>query len=167
MPHYAEILEFIDLRVRASKIVFRECPKCHHSQPIPSKNSMPIETIYVANVDTACMSCGVGKHPLYVCRKFGFLLPEQRMDLIRKLQLCNNCLQSNHYRQQCASNRMCQECHKPHHTLLHSQFEPDSVAKTAGQATKELLPKEQMTLLQVTAPTCPVHILGVIGVVHL
>ena len=76
VPQYAEILEFIKLQARASETVFRECPK-RHLQPVPSKNTTPIRTTYVANVDTACMSCGFGKYPLYACRKFKYLLPEQ------------------------------------------------------------------------------------------
>ena len=38
VPHYAEILEFIDLRARASETVFREVPK-RHSQTMHSKAS--------------------------------------------------------------------------------------------------------------------------------
>ena len=57
VPHYAEILEFMDLQVRDSKMVLRESPKCH-SQPL-SKNSTPIRTTYVANVDMQASSLHV------------------------------------------------------------------------------------------------------------
>ena len=61
------------------------------------------------------------------------------MNLVREHQLCFNCLQPGHFAPQCSSYHMCQECRKPHHKLLHSQFEHDSASKTADQATKELL----------------------------
>ena len=63
------------------------------------------------------------------------------MDLIRKHQLCCNFLQFGHYTQQCASDWKCQECRMPHYMLLHSQFECDVVAKTAGRS-KEPLPNK-------------------------
>ena len=138
VPHYADILEFIDLLARASKAVFRESPK-GHSQPQPSKSSTQIRTSYVVNVDTACISCGVWKHPLYVCRKFRSVSLEKRMNLVRKHQLCFNCLQSGHFTQQCTSDQKCRECHKPHHTLLHVQFERESVAKSVGREARKSL----------------------------
>ena len=116
VPHYTEILEFIDLRARASESVLREHPK-RHSQSVPSKNSAPIRTAYVTNVDTACMSCGAGKHPLYVCRKFKSVSPQQRMTLVRKHHLCFNCLQSGHFAPQCTSDQKCRECNESHHTV--------------------------------------------------
>ena len=67
VPHYEEIQEFVYLRARASETVFREGLK-RHSQP--NKSDTPTKTTYVANIDTACMSCGVGKNPLYACRNF-------------------------------------------------------------------------------------------------
>ena len=139
VPHYSKMLEFIDLRARASEAILHEGPKCH-AQPVPKKGSALISTSYVANVDTACLSCGVGKHPLYVCRKFKSVSPEQRMNLVRKHQLCFNCLQSGHFAPQCTSKHKCQECQRPHHTLLHSLFERDGVAKTAGRDTKQSVP---------------------------
>ena len=52
VPHYAEILEFIDLRARASETVFREYPKPHF-QVVPVKNTTGIMTTNVAIADTA------------------------------------------------------------------------------------------------------------------
>ena len=92
VPHYAEILEFIDLRARASETVFREGLK-RHSQP--NKSDTQTKRTYVTN--TACVSCGVGKHPLYAYRKFKSLSPEQHMEQVRKHQLCFNCLQPGHF----------------------------------------------------------------------
>ena len=58
--HYVEILEIIDLQVKASKAVVCKGPKCHsQAAPAYNKTSTQIRTAYVANVDTACMLCGV------------------------------------------------------------------------------------------------------------
>ena len=64
VPHYAEILEFIDLPTRDSEMAFCECPKCH-SQPVHSETNTQVRTAFLASADTACMSYNVGKHPLY------------------------------------------------------------------------------------------------------
>ena len=66
--YYAEILEFINLLVRASETVLCESPK-RHSQTILSKASTEVRTAYVVSVDPDCTSCWVGRHSLYVCRK--------------------------------------------------------------------------------------------------
>ena len=65
-----------------------------------------------ANVDAACMLCGVEKHPLNACRKFNSVSPEQRRNLVREHQLYFNCL----------------------------HFEHDSVGKTTSQDMKQLVP---------------------------
>ena len=62
------------------------------------------------------------------------------MNLVRKHQLCFNCLQSGHFTQQCTSDHKCRECLKPHHTLLHLQFEHEGVAETPGQEREQSLP---------------------------
>ena len=52
VPHYAEILEFIDLRARASETVLREGPQ-RHSQPVHSKTRTQISTAYVCLLYTS------------------------------------------------------------------------------------------------------------------
>ena len=107
-------------------------------------------------IDTACISCGVGKHPLYVCRKFKSMSAEKRMNLVRKHQLCFNCLHSGHFTQQCSSDRKCRECRKPHHTLLHSQFEREGVAKTPGREKQSLPAKtEESSASHSSHLSCP------------
>ena len=81
MPHYAKILDFIDLRARASENTLHEVQK-RHSSNVPTKTSMT-KTMYVTNMDTSCMVCGAGKHPLYTNRKFKSMSMEQQTDLAK------------------------------------------------------------------------------------
>ena len=113
-------------------------------QLVPKTDSVPIRMNYVVIVDTTCTACGVEKHPSYVCRKFKSVSLQQRMNLLREHQLCINCLQFFHLHvaSQCTSKHKSQERCKPHHMLLHSQFEHDGVANTVGQAAKESLQNE-------------------------
>ena len=90
----------------------------------------------MTNVDLSCILCGVGKHPLYRCKKFKSLSPGQHRDLVRRHLLCYNCLQSSHFMPQCASKQKCQKCRKSHHTLLHLRFERDGATKTPVRDVK-------------------------------
>ena len=44
VPHYTDILEYIDLRARPSETVLRVFPTCH-SQLMPRKDSAPVRTV--------------------------------------------------------------------------------------------------------------------------
>ena len=98
MPHYAKIVDFIDLRARASENTLHEVQK-GHSPNVPTKTST-LKTTYVSSMDTSCMVCGAGKHPVYACRKFKSMSMEQRTDLAKKHHLCFNCLWPGHFRPQ-------------------------------------------------------------------
>ena len=106
VPHYMEFLEFVDLRARASEATIREGQRRQY-QTVPNKGSAPTRTTYAANVDIkdSCVVCKAIKHPLYTCRKFRSLTPEQRMDVVRKNQLCYNCLKLGHFKPQCKSDQ--------------------------------------------------------------
>ena len=105
----------------------------------------------MTSIDTSCVVCRTSKHPLYACRKFRSLSAEQRMDVVRKNQLCFNSLQSGHFKPQCTSDQKCQKCRKPHHTLLHAQFNSDSETKANDGADKS--GKHSSTVEVVDRPT--------------
>ena len=138
VPHFMEFLEFIDLRARASEAIIRESQRRQY-QSAPGKGSAPTRTSYAANIDinTSCVVCEGSKHPLYTCRKFRSLTAEQRMDVVRKNQLCYNCLQSGHFKPQCRPDQKCQKCRKPHHTLLHSLYDRDSEVRKSDEAGRD------------------------------
>ena len=92
-------------------------------------------------IQPACHAV-LGNNPYTYAGNLIFLSPEQRMHLVRKHQLCYNCLQSGNFTQQCASDRKCHGCRKPHHTLLHVhvQFEHNCIGKTTSRGTKQSVP---------------------------
>ena len=104
-----------------------------------AKSCAQMRTTYVASVDMTCMSYGVG-NTLCTCE--------------RSLKFCNEssrayepgevtpdffqlpAVWSFHATMYtCTSNQKRQECCKPHHTLLHWEFE--GVAKSVGQDSKQ------------------------------
>ena len=115
VPHFQDILEFIDLRARASEATFKRAPRVE----TPLKK---ISTNFAANPESPssqCVLCKPEKHPLYYCSKFKGMSQDQRLSVVRSNGLCMNCLKAGHFLKECKSSHHCRSCQKPHHTLLH------------------------------------------------
>jgi len=95
---------------------------------------------HVATNDTSeCVFCKQA-HRIHTCKIFKDLSVESRRNEVKRLNLCYNCLSSNHVSQKCTS-RTCKHCSKKHHTLLHTNErsnivnqEPTSSDKTSTNA---------------------------------
>ena len=111
VPHYNDLLEFIDLRAQASESSFS-------SQKKPSKPIVSFVTS-ASNTSLNCVVCKKERHPLYACPQFKLLPHDQKIRTVKMNNLCMNCLQSGHFLKQCKSLHHCKTCQKPHHTLLH------------------------------------------------
>lgn len=59
-------------------------------------------------------------HRLHQCEQFLKMNVKTRYETVRKLSVCNNCLSSNHYKNQCTSTYRCRHCKQNHHSLLHA-----------------------------------------------
>ena len=66
-----------------------------------------------------------GAHRLYQCDKFINRSSTQRLQCVKQLRLCFNCLQLCNKSHVC-SNYACRTCNKPHHTLLHTAMQIQS-----------------------------------------
>ncbi|XP_044741884.1 uncharacterized protein LOC123302858 [Chrysoperla carnea] len=69
------------------------------------------------NTDT-CAVCK-GNHPIFKCSNFLALQPSQRLNKIKQLNGCHDCLKTNHEVTKCPSQSVCKECKRKHNTLLH------------------------------------------------
>ncbi len=131
VPHFQDLLDFIDLRAQASETSctahkkqprFEQCPKKPHGRVAS----------FATHSDPAfsnCVVCKTEKHPLYVCAKFKSLPHSDKMSVFRDNRLCTNCLAGGHFMRQCKSTHKCKTCQKPHHTLLHLDAQGDGGAK--------------------------------------
>ena len=91
VPHYNELLEFIDHRAQASEsitpVTLRKGGK--DEQKLPKHcPSFPCPTI------TTCVSCKTEKHPLCICRMFKELPHDQKIAFLKTNKLCLNFLTS-------------------------------------------------------------------------
>ena len=121
IPHYKELLDFINLRAQASE-----------SLPLykkPLSNNKPV-TSFAANASDSspnCIVCKTEKHPLYACPRFKLLPHDQKISTLKSNGNCINCLRPGHFVKQCKSLHHCKTCQKPHHTLLHLDNPPTSI----------------------------------------
>ncbi|XP_077301765.1 uncharacterized protein LOC143922413 [Arctopsyche grandis] len=69
----------------------------------------------------SCPKCR-GDHVLHSCSSFRDLAPPERISLVRRANLCRNCLRPGHNTTACKSQTRCSHCPNLHHTLLHAEF---------------------------------------------
>ncbi|XP_072403050.1 uncharacterized protein [Diabrotica undecimpunctata] len=65
-----------------------------------------------------CSSCNAPNHKIYTCTKFLKLSVPERIDLVKKSNLCINCLNRGHQLNSCNFGH-CKKCTVKHHSLLH------------------------------------------------
>ncbi|XP_036140471.1 uncharacterized protein LOC118644862 [Monomorium pharaonis] len=89
------------------------------------------------NLDANVKSCGIcsGNHYMLHCPQYANKTVQQRIILIKKHQLCFNCL-GLHKLNQCRTSKRCQKCAAKHHTSIHkaSQGYAHKTSATAESA---------------------------------
>lgn len=141
VPHYRDLLDFVNLRAQASESSVPESTRKITSGEA-RKNFTPGKSFasFVASATTPgndlCVLCKPSRHPLYTCVKFKSLPHDQKRSTVREHSLCVNCLKPGHFHKQCKSSHRCRECQKPHHSLLHVEPQSDSSVPTPDPGTQ-------------------------------
>ncbi|XP_055589846.1 uncharacterized protein LOC129742027 [Uranotaenia lowii] len=92
-----------------------------------------------------CYACSE-HHPLYQCPTFSKMTIEDKDKLVRRQQLCRNCLRKGHQSRTCQSKSSCRKCRGRHHSQLCSQ---DTAQAEVNKPKAE-----------VTVPRDPNHVVG-------
>ena len=123
VPHYKELLEFLDHRAQASEI---STPVKRHPRFEQFTNKRPFHppksvTAFATNHESGgtCTICKTERHPLYSCPKFRSLTHDKRTSAVKASNSCMNCLGKGHRLPQCKSLYRCKRCQGPHHTFLY------------------------------------------------
>lgn len=90
-----------------------------------------LQTSAVAEVNL-CVYCQMSNHKLHKCSKFKRKSHSEKETFIKEKSLCFGCLALGHVSRSCKNRMTCDECHKPHPTILHKEGTPES--KAAGHA---------------------------------
>ena len=160
VPHYQELLDFLDLRAQASETI----PKMDRKSSLPpSRKPYPQRPAYATNTSENCVACRNGKHPLYTCKDFRTMSHEKKMAIVKDNGLCLNCLKPGHFLKKCPSDQNCRKCHNPHHTWMHIETDA-KVPKAKPPATDDAVTSHasQSTgcYRQVILMTCKIQVVG-------
>ena len=150
VPHYCDLLEFVNLRAQASENSVSDNTK-RPSSGEARKSFKPV-TSFPANATSAtteqCVICKTSSHPLFCCGKFKALSHDKMIATVKANDLCINCLRPGHFIKQCKSLRRCRECQKPHHSLLHSDAKNSSAGADTSQNTSTTVQSHAATELK-------------------
>ena len=124
-----------------------------------SENNRNLSSYATHHAKPFCHLCK-GSHFTQYCERLVKETVPERSNIVKKANLCFNCLKSNHTMEECRSSR-CKLCDKKHHSLLHVENEI-SLAATHVHAIslKNNVPSENLIT------TAVIHILDKQRVFH-
>ncbi|XP_011860106.1 PREDICTED: uncharacterized protein LOC105557469 [Vollenhovia emeryi] len=175
IPTLKDLTDFLSYRCRALEAIDRKPQGVVSSRKIDkgdSKKSMS------ANVVTERQACGYckGDHPIFRCNKFLELSVDKRIQEIKGLKLCLNCLKHSEHRAKQCNAGLCKKCNKRHNTLLHmeSSLQPndtevssDRTGTSAESSTTSTYHATRATGHHVLLSTAVVHVQDQKGNMHL
>ncbi|XP_028407542.1 uncharacterized protein LOC114530160 [Dendronephthya gigantea] len=88
-----------------------------------------------------CTLCAKN-HVLENCQKFQEMKLSERMDFIRKKELCFGCLRVGHVSRRCLTRKKCDVCQLKHPTLLHDATKSGNKKECSTQTSSELPNKD-------------------------
>ncbi|CAK9801128.1 hypothetical protein ANTQUA_LOCUS2707 [Anthophora quadrimaculata] len=102
----------------------------------PSSPRMARKYAYIAASQSGCKICNSGSHPAYRCRKFLDMAVEDRLQAVRKANLCINCLDGDHATGKCSGGK-CRRTGQPTRRRQGISFVSDG--KTNGILTTAVI----------------------------
>lgn len=115
VPQYQDLLNFVLKRSRTLQM----CKPLQGSHPtnVQKPTRAKLSSHVASENIVKCPSCKQA-HSISQCESFLKLTPNNRLDFVKKNQLCINCLRGGHLAKDCRSS-LCKTCAKRHHSLLH------------------------------------------------
>ena len=122
-PDFKEFADFVVQQAqRANDPVYGHSrSKRNDTNNNKSSSSFTTEVVSSGNVVRfPCVLCKAD-HKLFGCDMFRSMRPVQRLEVVNKYKLCENCLMSNHTTQMCRRPTRCTvpDCNKKHTKFIH------------------------------------------------
>ncbi|XP_018395616.1 PREDICTED: uncharacterized protein LOC108774101 [Cyphomyrmex costatus] len=131
--------------------------KCHVLQAVASETSNSSkgtnktrQVLLEAQSQSKCCICSKN-HNIVFCDSFKQLDHSKRVDVVKKADLCFNCLRSNHQISSCNAGN-CKKCNKRHNTLLHpskTQTNDTDIKDNVNQNSSEQTVQQSHTTSQI------------------
>lgn len=115
---------------------------------LKGKSDNTSQSLVVAST-SSCLLCK-GDHTIHNCPDFMRLNVDERVEKVKQLRLCFNCLKGSHPVRMCKSS-LCRRCRGHHHTLIH--FEKTDRVNSSNDNTSEQCVRESQ--VSVTAENSP------------
>lgn len=153
LPSLEEFKTFLKGRADLLETLEYTCTQPVKSAQQPNAHSVqrkiqrPFKSFAAVSVSSSCPVCS-GDHHLRNCDSFLKQSSFDRLETVKKLQICINCLNGKHLSRNCSSS-LCRKCHGRHHTLLHFDHKrsDDSEPKTKTVALATSINRNQNVLL--------------------
>ncbi len=155
-PNFTNLTEFVEQSARVSnnmygqnvarfaKIDYKQ--STHSFKPKPNTGFKPISS--VTTLTTEGQEADGFFHRLDDCSEFAKKPYKERLNLVRRKRLCDNCLKPSHMAYACRFEAKCkkQDCGRKHNTLLHS---PETInqAKDKGDEDHAVSKKTPVSVI--------------------
>ncbi|KAH8361200.1 hypothetical protein KR200_006411, partial [Drosophila serrata] len=105
-----------------------------------------------------CDLCSRENHPLRRCPRFLQMTVVERSNIIRRKQLCLNCLARGHQQRDCPSAHSCRTCRRRHHTLLHPRSCSSTLVSCSHSSNPPTSPTDMLPVYYVLLPTAIIYV---------
>lgn len=154
IPQLQDLIDFLTNRAQILESIYGcQGNIKNHKEPVNKGRS---NSSYFASFKPKCPHCK-NQHFIYQCEDFLKLSISERIQKVKQMKLCLNCLRENHTTEDCRSSK-CKRCNSNHNTLLHSESNT-TVATLASHACRQ-------TIKQILLSTAIVYIQGNDGKQH-
>lgn len=140
LPSLTDLFATLTRRCQVLEDTSRNSSLCHVSSPVGSStstqrtskarksgaslvsssspSSLPSSSQIGSATVEKCTFCGNSKHNIYRCDNFAKIMPIDRYNEAKRLNVCLNCLKTGHFSKSCEQSG-CKVCGAKHNTLLH------------------------------------------------
>ncbi|XP_031342165.1 uncharacterized protein LOC116170112 [Photinus pyralis] len=149
LPLLSELLEFLNTKTNVLESISDKKPDSYlgdSSKKPYIKNTTPVKLKFgnhisnrtLTSTTLCCPNCN-GNHLIQQCDAFLKMDAKNRIERVKVLKLCLNCLRKGHFISNCISSR-CRTCHQKHNTLLHFDTKVKEATSTSVIQFNDSLP---------------------------
>lgn len=146
-PKCTNFFEFLKGRAdMLESLHLAQTPQKQEMSKFKDKAQTPPRKAFLAIKNPICNFCK-GAHRVYACEQFLKLTTPDKINKVKSLRLCLNCLGNGHLIKDCKSSS-CRTCNGKHHTLLHlsKSTTADNHASSASTSSVASHPSASPTL---------------------